>query len=63
MISMMKDRVDNLRRELESGKQQRQALEQRLRDLDATMMRISGAIQVIEEMIAEEKQRGTDPAA
>lgn len=58
MIEALKERVALLKSEHQAGVQQREALEQRLRDLDSTMLRISGAIQVLEELIASEQQAG-----
>lgn len=58
MIEALKERVALLKSEHQAGMQRRQALEQQLRDLDSTMLRINGAIQVLEELIAEETRSG-----
>ena len=43
-------RLDELRAEYESGAAQLEQLEQRTQDLKKTLLRISGAIQVLEEL-------------
>ena len=48
----MNDRLTQLKKELEKGEQQLALLEHRKQDLRDTMLRISGAIQVLEEMQA-----------
>ena len=44
-------RITQLRAEYEAGEQQLAALEAREADLKKTMLRISGAIQVLEELL------------
>lgn len=63
MIEALKERLAHFKSEHQAGVQRRQALEQQLRDLESTMMRISGAIQVLEELIAEEDRQGSDAVA
>ena len=60
----MQQRLQELRAELEKGRQRMQELEREQRDVRDTMLRISGAIQVLEEM-AEELARAQhgSPAA
>ena len=48
----MNDRRTQLKKELEKGQQQLALLEQRKQEVRDTMLRISGAIQVLEEMQA-----------
>jgi uncharacterized protein (DUF3084 family) len=48
----MNDRLAQLRKELEKGQQQIALLEQRKQELRDTLLRISGAIQVLEELQA-----------
>jgi hypothetical protein len=48
----MNDRLTQLKKELEKGQQQLALLEQRKQEVRDTMLRISGAIQVLEEMQA-----------
>jgi hypothetical protein len=54
-ISRTEQRLVALRQEYEAGQAQMRALEQRTRDLRETMLRISGAIAVLEDMLADEK--------
>ncbi|KAF0224695.1 MAG: hypothetical protein FD176_877 [Rhodospirillaceae bacterium] len=51
--STIEDRITRLRREYDSGLEQMRALEQRRGDLQNTLQRITGAIQVLEEMLTE----------
>lgn len=46
-------RLDALRKEMEVGQQRMQDLERQLSQLRDTMLRISGAIQVLEELQAQ----------
>lgn len=46
-------RLTELKREYESGLEQMRTLEQRRSDLQNALQRISGAIQVLEEMLTE----------
>jgi len=48
----MNDRLIQLKKELERGHQQMALLEQRRHELRDTILRISGAIQVLEELQA-----------
>jgi hypothetical protein len=48
----MKERLDQLRWEYEKGRQQLALLDRRREDVHATMLRISGAILVLEELMA-----------
>ena len=50
----MNNRLEELRRELEKGKQRLEALDRERQELRDTMLRISGAIQVIEELLAQQ---------
>ena len=47
-------RIAELKAEHVSGLEQRKALEARIKELDATLLRISGAIQVLEELLVRE---------
>jgi hypothetical protein len=49
---MMNERLTQLRKELEKGQQQMALLEQRRQEVRDTILRISGAIQVLEELQA-----------
>ena len=60
----MQQRLQELRAELEKGRQRLQALEREQREVRETMLRISGAIQVLEELSAElAGQQHGSPAA
>jgi prefoldin subunit 5 len=63
----MNDRLVQLKKELEKGQQQMALLEQRRQELRDTILRISGAIQVLEELQAQsaeaERDRQTASAA
>jgi hypothetical protein len=62
-IPTMKDqlskRLEALRAELKSGQQMEADLQDRLAQLRATLLRISGAIQVLEELLGEENSPDT----
>jgi hypothetical protein len=47
---MINDRLVQLKQELEKGQQQMALLDQRRQELRDTILRISGAIQVLEEL-------------
>lgn len=53
----MNDRLVQLKHELERGQQQMTLLEQRRQELRDTILRISGAIQVLEELQASSQQQ------
>jgi prefoldin subunit 5 len=53
----LEQRLNELRRENEAGEAQLRALTQRTEELQRTLMRIRGAIQVLEELL-EEARRG-----
>lgn len=50
----MKERLEGLRAELQKGQQEMARLDLRRQELRDTILRISGAIQVIEELLAVE---------
>jgi len=52
-VSLLKGELKKLRGELEKGQQQRAILEQQLRSADQQILYISGAIKILEELIAE----------
>ncbi len=56
----MKERLGELRSEYEKGNRELAMLDQRRQEVRATMLRISGAIQVLEELIAMESGRTPD---
>lgn len=53
MREQLRNRLEDLRKEYASGETQLAALDVRRRELSTTMTRIAGAIQVLEEMLAE----------
>ena len=54
---LMNERLEQLRRELEKGRQRLEDLDRQRLELRDTMLRISGAIQVIEELLAQQDSR------
>ena len=54
----MQERLAALKAEFEKGQQQLQALDQQRAQLRDTLLRISGAIQVLEELLAAQQQNG-----
>ena len=52
----MNDRLQQLRAELEKGRQRMQALDRERENVRETMLRISGAIQVLEELMKQDDQ-------
>jgi len=52
----MKERLARLRLEYEKGRQELAALERRRQQVETTLLRISGAIQVLEELMATESE-------
>ncbi|GAA3812734.1 hypothetical protein GCM10022226_36790 [Sphaerisporangium flaviroseum] len=56
MRELMEKRVEALREELRSGQEMLASLDAKRGDLQQTLLRISGAVQVLEEML-------DDPAA
>jgi prefoldin subunit 5 len=64
----MKRKLDELRIEFERGQQQMSLLEQRRAEVRDTLLRISGAIQVLEDLLqagsspnGENRAAGSDP--
>lgn len=54
MHDQLQRRLEALRKELDLGRQRMQELERQLAQVRDTMLRISGAIQVLEELQAED---------
>jgi hypothetical protein len=59
MKERLSQRLDGLRTELKAGQEMEDELEGRLAQLRATLLRISGAIQVLEEVLSQEKSPDT----
>ncbi|MES2039943.1 MAG: hypothetical protein V4495_19155 [Pseudomonadota bacterium] len=55
-IEIIKARIQDLKRNQEAGEAQMLDIDQKRRELQATLIRISGAIQVLEELIADHEQ-------
>lgn len=52
----IEQRLSQLKAELENGQKMLAELETKQTNLRSTLLRISGAIQVLEEMLAQQKQ-------
>lgn len=59
-INNIQARLQELRTEYQSGQDALKALREQQADLEKTMLRIAGAIQVLEEVVAAEKQTPDD---
>jgi hypothetical protein len=59
----LEQRISELRAEQQKGQQMLGELEGRLSELRQTMLRISGAIQVLEELLAGASPEGVTPLA
>ena len=59
----MQARLEALKEELETGQAELQKLDERRASLHATMLRISGAVQVLEELLAAEDPAGENGKA
>jgi len=55
MQENIQTRLEQLRNEYQSGQQMLQELREKQANTEQTMLRIAGAIQVLEELLAEEK--------
>jgi hypothetical protein len=58
----MNDRLKQLRSELEKGRLRMQTLDRERESVRETMLRISGAIQVLEELMEQEANTATQLA-
>jgi predicted nuclease with TOPRIM domain len=63
MREQLQARIETLRREFEVGQTRLQELERQQVHLRETLLRISGAIQVLEEMLAEQPSIRSDGIA
>ena len=59
----LEQRLKALRQEFETGQKMLADLEAQRLELQQTILRIGGAIQVLEELIADTEASGPDPAA
>ncbi len=62
MKQQLEKRLTELKTEFEAGQKMLADLEKKRSDLEATMLRISGAIQVIEEMLAQDQAQNEKAA-
>ncbi|MBK8021901.1 MAG: hypothetical protein IPK19_10880 [Chloroflexi bacterium] len=62
MQETLKKRLEELREEFESGQKMLAELEAKRDNLRQTLLRISGAIQVIEELLADAEGKTSDSA-
>lgn len=60
MKQKLEDRLRELRSELENGRALLDEMETKKANLQSTLLRISGAIQVLEELLNSEKGSGAD---
>lgn len=60
MKQKLEERLRELRNELDSGRALLDEMETKKANLQSTLLRISGAIQVLEELLASEKGPGPD---
>lgn len=60
---MLQTRLQTLKEEFERGKQHLDTLDRERDALRETLLRISGAIQVLEELLAPERSPGTESVA
>ena len=56
MGNHFEDRLSELNSQYEAGQRELEKLQQRQNDLQVTLLRISGAVQVLEEELSKEKQ-------
>jgi hypothetical protein len=63
MQGQMQTRIEALRKELEAGHAELEKVERQRAYLRETMLRISGAIQVLEELLAEGEPAGRNGAS
>ncbi|WP_151735261.1 hypothetical protein [Paenibacillus tengchongensis] len=61
MREQIEARIGHLKAELESGRQMMQELDEKRTGLSYTLMRISGAVQVLEELIAAGEEEAVLP--
>ncbi len=57
MKEQLEKRLAELKSEFEAGQNMLADLERKRKELETTLLRISGAIQVIEEMLAQDQEQ------
>ena len=60
MRSKLEQRMEQLKGELDAGQKMLAELEERKTNLTTTLLRIQGAIQVLEELLNPEEGEGTE---
>lgn len=60
MQNNIQTRLQQLRTEYQTGQQMLQELQQKQANLEQTLLRIAGAIQVLEELLAEAPEQAAD---
>ena len=60
MKAKLEERLRLLRKELQQGQRQLNVMEERYQDLTESLLRISGAIQVLEELLEQKDGNGED---
>jgi hypothetical protein len=60
---IVEDRLQQLRNEFQKGQQEMARLDRQRQELRDTMLRISGAIRVLEELTAQGNQAASEEAA
>ncbi|MBO1351121.1 MAG: hypothetical protein EBE86_028840 [Hormoscilla sp. GUM202] len=63
MKERLQKRLQSLKAEYEAGEKMLADLETKQQNLQQTLLRISGAIQVIEEELADSEENGNPPSA
>jgi hypothetical protein len=58
----LEQRLTELRSEFEAGRRLESDLQERLRDVSQTLLRVSGAIQVLEELLSADAGHNGAPA-
>ncbi len=58
----LQKRLEELKSEFDSGQKMIAEFEKKRSDLEVTMLRISGAVQVIEEMLKQDQEEEPEPA-
>lgn len=63
MREQLEKRLAELKSEFEAGQNMLADLERKRKELETTLLRISGAIQVIEEMLAQDQEQTKETVA
>jgi predicted nucleic acid-binding Zn-ribbon protein len=59
MSNPLEDRLNQLKNQYSSGQKELEKMQQKENDLQVTLLRISGAVQVLEEELNKIKQNGS----